>query len=71
MQGGDGAWEGLRVYDGKILSLERHLRRLFKSAKALDFKNVHTKEEVIEAIFRTLAANGMRDGAHMRLTLTR
>ena len=71
VQGGDAAWEGLRVYRGKILSLEKHLRRLFKSAKALGFKNVHTREQVIEAIFRTLAANGMRDGAHMRLTLTR
>jgi branched-chain amino acid aminotransferase group I len=71
VQGGDAAWEGLRVYRGKILSLERHLRRLFKSAKALGFQNVHTKSQVIEAIFRTLAANGMRDGAHMRLTLTR
>lgn len=71
VQGGDAAWEGLRVYRGKILSLERHLRRLFKSAKALGFENVHTKEQVVQAIFRTLAANGMRDGAHMRLTLTR
>ena len=71
VQGGDAAWEGLRVYDGKVFKLERHLKRLFKSAKALGFENVHSKEEVIEAIFRTLAANGMRDGAHMRLTLTR
>ena len=59
------------MYRGKILSLDRHLKRLFKSAKALGFKNVHTKEEVVEAIFQTLAANGMRDNAHMRLTLTR
>ena len=71
VQGGDAAWEGLRVYNGKVFKLERHLKRLFKSAKALGFENVHTKEEVIEAIFRTLAANGMRNGAHMRLTLTR
>lgn len=71
VQGGDAAWEGLRVYRGKILSLEKHLRRLFKSAQALGFENVHCKEEVVEAIFRVLAANGMRDGAHMRLTLTR
>lgn len=47
------------------------MRRLFKSTKALGFENVHRKDEVIDAIFRTLAANGMRDGAHMRLTLTR
>jgi branched-chain amino acid aminotransferase group I len=71
VQGGDACWEGLRVYRGKILSLEKHLRRLFKSAKALGFEQVHTPDQVKEAIFRTLAANGMRDGAHMRLTLSR
>ena len=37
----------------------------------MGFENVHSKEEVVEAIFRTLAVNGMRDNAHMRLTLTR
>jgi branched-chain amino acid aminotransferase group I len=71
VQGGDATWEGIRIYRGKIFKLERHLKRLFKSAKALGFENVHSKEEVIDAIFRTLAVNGMRDGAHMRLTLTR
>ena len=71
VQGGDACWEGLRVYRGRILSLEKHLRRLFRSARALGFQNVHTPAEVREAIFRTLAANGMRDGAHIRLTLTR
>lgn len=71
VQGGDATWEGIRVYRGRILSLDRHLKRLFKSAKALGFQNVHSKEEIVEAIFQTLAANGMRDGAHMRLTLTR
>jgi branched-chain amino acid aminotransferase group I len=75
VQGGDAVWEGLRVYRGKILSLQQHVRRLFKSAKAMGFSidpaNMHTPDQVKEAIFRTLAANGMRDGAHMRLTLTR
>jgi hypothetical protein len=71
VQGGDACWEGIRVYRGKIFSLDKHLRRLFRSAKALGFENVHTKKEVTEAIFRTLAANGMRDHAHIRLTLTR
>jgi len=71
VQGGDGVWEGVRIYRGKIFKFERHLRRLFESAKALNFKNVHTKEQVVDAVFRTLAANGMRDGAHIRLTLTR
>jgi branched-subunit amino acid aminotransferase/4-amino-4-deoxychorismate lyase len=71
VQGGDGAWEGIRVYRGRILSLDKHLRRLSRSAKALGFQNVHTKEQITEAIFKTLAVNGMRDHAHMRLTLTR
>jgi len=71
VQGGDGCWEGIRVYNGRIMSLDKHLRRLFRSAKALGFENVHTKEAIIEAIFQTLAANGMRNDAHMRLTLTR
>jgi protein-lysine N-methyltransferase EEF2KMT len=70
VQGGDACWEGLRVYEGKILSLDAHLTRLFKSAKALGFDHVHTREQVEQAIFRTLAANGMRDNAHIRLTLT-
>ncbi|GKY98567.1 hypothetical protein MPSEU_000813500 [Mayamaea pseudoterrestris] len=71
VQGGDAAWEGLRVYRNKILHLDKHLKRLFRSAKALGFENVHTKEQVVDAIFRTVAANNMRDGAHIRLTLTR
>lgn len=71
VQGGDATWEGMRVYDGKIWHLDAHLDRLFRSAKALGFENVHTRCEIIEAIFQVLAANGMRDGAHMRLTLTR
>jgi branched-chain amino acid aminotransferase group I len=71
VQGGDAAWEGLRVYRGKILCLDKHLRRLMRSAKALGFTNVHTPATITEAIFQTLAANGMREGAHMRLTLTR
>lgn len=71
VQGGDGCWEGIRVYRGNILSLDKHLRRLMRSAKALGFQNVHTKQQIVEAIFQTLAANGMRDHAHMRLTLTR
>lgn len=71
VQGGDAAWEGLRVYRGKILSLDKHLKRLFRSAKALGFVNVHSTQQVTEAIFEVLAANGMRDSAHLRLTLSR
>lgn len=71
VQGGDGVWEGLRVYNRKIFKLEEHLDRLFDSAKALAFINVPSREEIKEAIFRTLNANGMFDNTHIRLTLTR
>ncbi|KAG8465993.1 hypothetical protein KFE25_005563 [Diacronema lutheri] len=71
VQGGDAVWEGLRVYRGKVFKFERHLRRLYDSAKALNFQNVHSPAQVREAVLQTLAANGMRDGAHIRLTLTR
>ncbi|XWS57575.1 hypothetical protein CRYUN_Cryun09bG0185600 [Craigia yunnanensis] len=71
VQGGDAVWEGLRVYSGKIFKLEAHLDRIFDSAKALAFNNVPTHDEIKEAIFRTLNANGMFDNTHIRLTLTR
>ena len=71
VQGGDAVWEGLRVYDGRIAELGGHLARLQESAKALAFAEVPSSEEVRAAIFETLEANGMRDNAHIRLTLTR
>jgi len=71
VQGGDATWEGIRIYNGRIFHLNKHLSRLQRSSKALGFKNVHTKEEIIHAIFQILAANGMRNNAHLRLTLTR
>ncbi|MBR9922107.1 MAG: aminotransferase IV [Bacteroidetes bacterium] len=71
VQGGDAVWEGLRVYNGRIFSFERHLERLWQSAHALHFADIPTKEVVREAVFKTLAANNMRDGVHIRLTLTR
>lgn len=71
VQGGDAVWEGIRVYDGKIAELDDHLDRLFASAHAMAFSEVPTRAEVKKAIFDTLNANGMRDGVHMRLTLTR
>ena len=71
VQGGDAVWEGLRVYNGRIAALDAHLQRLQDSAKTLAFAAVPTSDEIRDAIFRTLAANGMRDGSHIRLTLTR
>jgi branched-chain amino acid aminotransferase group I len=71
VQGGDAVWEGVRVYDGKVFQFKRHMKRLFDSAKACGFRNVPSEDEIRYAVFSTLAANGMRDNAHMRLTLTR
>jgi branched-chain amino acid aminotransferase len=71
VQGGDAVWEGLRVYDGKIFRLTAHLDRLASSAVALAFKQIPTHEEIRNQIRRTLQANSMHDGVHIRLTLTR
>jgi len=71
VQGGDAVWEGLRLYDGRIFKLHEHLDRLERSARALSFAEIPPHEEIIDEIKRTLAANKMRDGAHIRLTLTR
>ena len=71
VQGGDAVWEGLRVYRGRIAALGEHLERLQNSARALAFAAVPTSDDVREAIFATLEANGMTDDAHIRLTLTR
>jgi branched-chain amino acid aminotransferase len=71
VQGGDAVWEGLRLTNGRIFALEEHLARLRRSAHALGFASVPTDESLIAEIRRTLAANSMRTGAHIRLTLTR
>jgi len=71
VQGGDAVWEGLRVYAGRVFALEQHLERLMSSAKALAFERIPSRAEIKRALFETLAKNGMRDGAHVRLTLTR
>ena len=71
VQGGDAVWEGLRVYDGRIAELGGHLERMQNSAKSLAFADVPSSEEIRAAIFETLEAHGMRDDAHIRLTLTR
>ncbi|MCG8404303.1 MAG: aminotransferase class IV [Phycisphaerales bacterium] len=71
VQNGDGVWEGLRVYDGRIFRLREHLTRLRQSAMALGYVSIPTDDVIIEQISRTLEANGMRDGVHIRLTLTR
>src|ERR1700749_4411768 len=71
VQGGDAVWEGLRLTNDRIFALDEHLARLRRSAHALGFASVPTDESITEEIRRTLAANSMVTGVHIRLTLTR
>ena len=71
VQGGDAVWEGLRLYNRRIFKLHEHLDRLERSARALSFSEIPAREKIIDEIRQTLAANKMRDGVHIRLTLTR
>ncbi len=71
VQGGDAVWEGLRLTNGRIFRLTEHLARLRASARALAFETIPADEEIIAEIRRTLAANQMTEGVHIRLTLTR
>ena len=71
VQGGDAVWEGIRVYDTGIFCLDRHLKRLQDSAKAMHFDEIPTVEFVTNAIRQTLHANTMTNDCHIRLTLTR
>ncbi len=71
VQGGDAVWEGLRLYDGRIFKLTEHLDRLRHSALALAFGEIPSHQEITAEIRKTVIANEMRGGVHIRLTLTR
>ncbi len=68
---GDGVWEGLRLYKGKLAFIEEHLDRLYKGAHVLDIPLSLTREDLKQRIAETLEANGMDDGVHLRLMVTR
>ncbi|MHC4740937.1 MAG: branched-chain-amino-acid transaminase [Planctomycetota bacterium] len=67
---GDGVFEGIRVYDGRVFELEPHLRRLYESAKVIRLEIAMNKTELVAAIKRTVEANGITDG-YIRLVVTR
>lgn len=67
---GDGVFEGIRFYNGRIFRLEEHIRRLFDSAKAILLELPWTQEEVCKYTCETVAANGLTDG-YIRLVITR
>ncbi|MFN8830795.1 MAG: aminotransferase class IV [Labrys sp. (in: a-proteobacteria)] len=68
---GDGVWEGLRLIDGRIPFLSRHLDRLFDGAHMLRIAIGLTKAELAQRVFDVVRANGMNDGVHIRLMVTR
>ncbi|MEO1964958.1 aminotransferase class IV [Hyphomonas sp.] len=68
---GDGVWEGLRVMDGGIAFLPEHLKRLWAGAKTIDMDIGLTKDELTARLVDCLKANGMNDGVHIRLMVTR
>ena len=68
---GDGVWEGLRVHNGKIAFLDKHLDRLYGGAKTLDFDPGITKKALTARLYSTLEANAMHDGVHLRLMMSR
>jgi len=68
---GDGIWEGLRLHRGRVAFLDAHLDRLYEAAKALMIDVGLDRAGLSAAIDRTVEANGMRDGVHLRLMVTR
>jgi branched-chain amino acid aminotransferase len=67
---GDGVFEGIRVYGGRVFELDAHIRRLFESARAIRLSMPMTKEELVAAVETTVKANQVQDG-YIRLVVTR
>jgi branched-chain amino acid aminotransferase len=67
---GDGVFEGIRAYNGRVFMLDEHIDRLYDSAKAIWLTIPLTKEQLRQAILQTLRANGLRD-AYIRVIVTR
>lgn len=68
---GDGIWEGLRLARGRIISLQAHLDRLYEGAQSIALDIGLDRSAMEQALWQTLERNGMTDGAHMRLMVTR
>lgn len=68
---GDGIWEGLRVHRGRIPFVDRHMKRLWEGAKALDLDMGLSKAALVERLYKTLEVNGMDEDVHIRLMVSR
>jgi branched-chain amino acid aminotransferase len=67
---GDGVFEGIRAYNGTVFKLKEHIDRLYKSAHPIFLKIPLTKEQLTEAVLKTLRKNNLKD-AYIRLVVTR
>ncbi len=67
---GDGVFEGIRIYNGKIFQCDAHVERLFESARRIRLVIPQTKQEIVDAMYATLKANDRTDG-YIRLLVTR
>ena len=68
---GDGVWEGLRLHRGIIAFLQEHMDRLYEGATAIDLDIGMPRESLIRELYRTIDANQMESGVHIRLMVTR
>ena len=68
---GDGIWEGIRLHKNRLVFIDEHLDRLFKSAKGISLDIPFSKEEIINQISKVLLKNNMKDDVHIRLIISR
>jgi branched-chain amino acid aminotransferase len=68
---GDGVWEGIRLHNGRLAFIDRHLDRLYEGAKAIDLDIGMAPGDLEAAILETCRANGMESGVHIRLVVSR
>ncbi|MBF89761.1 MAG: aminotransferase class IV [Candidatus Marinimicrobia bacterium] len=68
---GDGVWEGIRLHNGKMVFLDKHLNRLYKGAEELAITIGKTKDELKNLLDETILANSMNDNVHIRLIVSR
>ena len=68
---GDGVWEGIRLHKNKLVFIDEHLDRLYKSANGISLNIPLSKEEIVREIFKVLQKNKMVDDVHIRLIISR
>ena len=68
---GDGVWEAVRLHSGTLVFLDLHLNRLWQAAQAVGMALPFTRQELVNDIWKTLRANDMHDGVHVRVMVTR